>query len=213
MHPGADQIRSIYAGIESVTGLRVDLQGWNVFHELMAELVHRTQPKVIVEVGVWKGASLLAMAGLCRKEGLGTILYGVDTWHGLQGAMIGWLPETAVPVHWDRPSFYQQFLFNVKRSGYDDCVVPVCAFSDWGARMLGNWQVVSDLLYVDASHDELHAYADMHAYWELLRSGGVMFGDDLTDSYPGVERAVVNFCAAKGIPWERRGGHWVIAKP
>ena len=53
--------------------------------------------------------------------------------------------------------------------------------------------VLADAIYIDASHEYLDCKTDMEAYWELLRDGGIMFGDDY--DWPGVKRAVDEFVA------------------
>ena len=39
-----------------------DLQGWNSIHPLFEDLLRQVKPTVLVEVGSWKGASVIHMA-------------------------------------------------------------------------------------------------------------------------------------------------------
>jgi hypothetical protein len=39
-----------------------DLQGWHSQHPYLARAMREAHPKVVVEVGVWKGASVVTMA-------------------------------------------------------------------------------------------------------------------------------------------------------
>lgn len=211
MRPTPDEIRSIYAGIESRPGLGVDLSGWNSETPIFDEVIGLTNPAVIVEVGVWNGASLIHMAKCCQRRGLDTLFYAIDVFYGRSGDSIGHLPESQIPLRWDTPSRYEQFLYNVKSCGFDDRVIPVCNFTYWGARMLSKWQVQADAIYIDAGHDDLFAYDDFQSYWPNLRSGGIMFGDDL--GYPGVVAALGRFGKEHNLSLNIVGGQWYYRKP
>lgn len=207
MIPTPEQIRRIYAGIDTRVGLKTDIQGWNSSNPIFARLIGQLRPKVIVEVGVWKGASILHMAAECKSRGLSTVLFGVDGWWGHAGEMIGEPTETPIPANWQEPSHYEQFLFNVKASGHDDCIIPVWQLTRWGANCLGRWGVNACLLYVDADHDEEGALRDFRIYWPTLRQGGVMFGDDFGDEW-GVPAAVRRFSKEVGHGFSVEGGQW-----
>lgn len=207
MTPTPDQIRSIYAGIENRPGLNVDIQGWNSTNPIFRRLIRKVRPAAIAEVGVWKGASLLHMADLCREEALPTILYGIDAWFGHVGDMIGEAPASPIPPDWRTPTHYEQFLFNVKASGHDDRIIPVWQLTRWGAHCLGVWGVPVDLLYIDAAHDEEPVLQDLRNYWPTLRPGGVMFGDDYGPEW-GVPAAVQRFSKEIGKSFAVEGGQW-----
>ena len=49
---------------------RVDLQGWNSDHSFFANAINIAQPKLIIELGVWKGMSAIHMARLVKEAGL-----------------------------------------------------------------------------------------------------------------------------------------------
>lgn len=201
MIPTKQEIKSIYAGIEN-TGLGVDLQGWNSNTPIFRELIAKTRPKLIVEVGAWKGASTVHMAGICKEMGLDTVIYSVDCWVGPLGVKLCKTPRSSIPKRWDEPTFYHQFLFNIKASGHDDCVVPFQAMSVPAAQVLRDWGVFPELLYIDAAHDKFSALEDMKAYWPLLKPGGVLFGDDYRSQmhvhgHNDVGAAVRDFAASK----------------
>lgn len=203
MNPTPDQIHAIYDGIESIN-LTSDTQGWNSSNPIFSRLISELRPATIIEVGVWKGASLIHMADACRDLGLPTVLYGVDAWFGHVGDMIGHAPPSPIPPHWSSPTLHQQFLFNVKAAGHQDRIIPVWQLSRWGALCLTGWGVVADMIYLDAGHDEHEALADMHNYWPLLKDGGVMFGDDYSEDY-GVKTAAERFAkeVGRGLHVER----------
>lgn len=185
MRPTRNEIARIYRGIENVPGLEFDPQGWNSDTPIFGELIARLRPETIIEVGAWKGASTVHMANLCRYLGLNTIIYSVDCWVGPLGVRLAPTPPSHIPKHWTNPSFYQQFLYNIKHCGADDCVVPFQAMTVPAAHVLKDWGVKPKLIYVDAAHDFQSAWDDINAYWPLLERGGVMLGDDYR-SQPGI---------------------------
>lgn len=204
MRPSPDDIREIYRGIERQS-LAVDLQGWNSYGPIFEGVINRVQPKVIIEVGSWKGASAIHMARLAPEA----IIYAVDLWVPHIGVGLGEFPRTQIPERWDAPTFYHQFLTNVKHANCDDRIIPVRGLTVPIASCLGAWGVQADLIYLDASHDELSVVQDLVAYWPLLAPGGILFGDDFS-SHPGVKRAVQKFARGRTInEWQaQEGSQW-----
>lgn len=208
MNPSPDQIRDIYDGIEALN-LSHDTQGWNSSNPIFRRLIETLKPDTIIEVGVWKGASLIHMANICRELDLPTILYGVDAWFGHVGDMIGNAPPSPIPPHWSTATLYEQFLYNVMYAGHEERIIPVWQLTRWGALCLTGWGVTADLIYLDAGHDEHEALADMRNYWPLLREGGVMFGDDYSEAY-GVKEAVGRFAHEVGKQVQVEGCQWFL---
>lgn len=209
--PSPEEIRGIYRDIEKRGDLSVNMEGWNSTTPIFGELIFQSQPKIIVEAGVWNGASLVHMASACKERGLSPLLFGCDVFYGHATDHIGHLPDQMMPPQWTTPSRYDQFLFNVKAHGHDDCIIPVCNFTAWAAKILRKWEVVADLVWIDAGHEEEFVHADFCAYWELLRSGGVMGFDDL--GYTGVISAVGRFGKERGLSLQLVGGQGYFKKP
>ncbi len=207
MTPTPDEIRSIYREIGTRPGLSLDTQGWNYSTALFRRIITQIRPKVIVEVGVWKGASIIHMASLCAELKLPTILYGVDAWFGHAGDALGNAPQSQIPRFWPNPTYYEQFLYHVKASGYDNRIIPVWQLTRWGALCLKTWGVEPDVIYIDAAHDTPSILSDLQLYWPLLAKGGVMFGDDYAPEF-GVPAAVQEFAMQIKRPFNIEGGQW-----
>lgn len=170
-------------------GLTVHVQGWHSNHPMFKAVIDDVKPTTIIEVGTWLGASTLHMADLTRsrENGLEVLppatIYCVDTWLG--GADHEMNAETTIPRLLGYPQLYYQFLANINASPHAGRVIPVPQTSTTGAIMLEARGIVADLVYVDGSHEMGDVYQDLRSYWRLLRSGGVMFGDDYK-SFAGV---------------------------
>jgi predicted O-methyltransferase YrrM len=47
-----------------------------------------------------------------------------------------------------------------------------------------------DVVYIDASHDYESVKKDIETWYSKVKSGGIICGDDYTDGWPGVKKAV-----------------------
>lgn len=173
------------------------IQGWGSDSPLFKRIIDEIKPKVIVEVGSWKGASAVHMANLCDAE-----IYCVDTW---LGDVVNWIrmeegihPGTHLKLN-DKgfPTVYEEFWNNTK--DYKQ-IHPLIMVSWQGAKFLAYKQIFPDLIYIDASHHYDDVKRDAYAYWHILHDGGVMIFDDYINlAWKGVRQAVDEFMAEKKI--------------
>lgn len=191
----------------SVLKLEKDITGWNSDHPLFAQLIEQTNPKSIIEVGSWKGASAIHMAKL--TEHLQTKIYCVDTFLG-SGEFLAADRETdKEPCLYANQAIYHQFLFNVWAEGLQDRIYPMLQTSTTAARIFKYLGIGGDLIYIDASHQYEECFMDLEFYANLLRVGGIMFGDDYRD-FPGTKMAVNRFAFERGLLLSTSGPAWVL---
>lgn len=76
-----------------------NLQGGNGRHRVFAQIISEVKPKVIIEVGVWKGQSTIYMTEIAKTINPKVILIAIDTFLGS--------PEHWKPKH---PNNFQQLL-------------------------------------------------------------------------------------------------------
>lgn len=212
MKPSPDEIRSIYAGIEGVIGLEVDIRGWNHENPNFEEAIKSVAPTVIIEAGSYLGASVIHMLTVAKRRGLYPLVYSVDAWHGPNGHPIGHLPESQIPASFNRPTQYQQFLRNIKSRGFDSQVIPIQAFTAWGAEILKAWGVKAQVCYLDGDHSYNGCLADLRSYWPLVEIGGRVIGDDLHYAGGGVWRAVGEFASEIDHDVRSESGQFIIDK-
>jgi hypothetical protein len=183
-----------------------DVQGWGSDAPIFRALIEQVQPRLIIEVGSWKGASALHMAAQCDALDLDTRILCVDTFLGAYEFIAAGDDARNLMKVYGWPNVYYQFLANVIRANQLSRIIPFPQTSLIAARYLWHHQIRADLIYIDGSHDERDVYADICAYWPLLRRGGVLFGDDY-ESFEGVRRAVET-C---GHAFDLAGGrYWVM---
>jgi len=187
----------------------LDLQGWQSYESVFEELIVEVRPKLIVEVGTWKGASAIHMADLLVKHGLPeSVIVCVDTWLGSLEFWTDTEDETrygALGLVNGYPSVYYTFLSNVVRSGHEKRIVPFPATSLMAAEWFNRKDLSADLVYLDASHEEKDVLDDLKA-WAIT---GVMFGDDYT-TFEGVREAVDSYTDANGNDLETKESKWII---
>lgn len=201
-----------YAGFDYAS-IPVDLRGWGETSPAFRELIRHIKPRLLIEVGTWKGASAIAMGRIIRDAGLSTQLVCVDTW---LGALEFWTDKDdseryrSLQLHHGYPSVYYQFLANVCHEGLQQMIIPFPQTSSIAALWFRYYGIMADLIYIDASHEEEDVYDDLHAYWNILRPGGALFGDDY--AWDGVRLAVDRFAREIGQAVTFKSDKWVFLK-
>lgn len=164
-------------------------QGWYIHHNAFESLLRNNKVKVAIEVGSWLGASARDIATILPADG---VLFAVDTWLGSEEHQPG-QSGYVIPID----LLFQQFLSNVIHAGLKDKIVPVRLPSVVAAKKLAALGVMADFIYIDAAHDYESVKQDLHAWYPLLREGGVFCGDDF--HHGPVIQAVNEFAAEKNL--------------
>jgi hypothetical protein len=185
-----------------------DGQGMGGDSFVFSEMVNKVKPKVIIEIGSWKGQSAITMADACNKLNLDTAIICVDTWLGSEEH---WRTPSCVSdmkMVNGRPTFYNNFIANIIHRGYTDVISPLSLPSADAFYVLKHFGIKSDLTYIDGAHDHDAVYSDLMKYWELRSNTGVIFGHDI--SWPGVKSAVEAFCIEKKAQYTCTNEFWTI---
>jgi len=145
---------NIYAGFSPMFPL--DLQGWNSQHPIFRDAIAQLRPSIIIDAGVWKGASTIFLADLLREAGIDGGVIAIDTFLG--GAERS---EYYLRQH-GRPLLYEQFLSNVLHSNATDRIVPVPQTTYFASIILKSLGIRAGMIHIDASHE----------YEDVLRIAG-----------------------------------------
>jgi len=174
-----DKIYSGHDPYENFTPVKYDLQGWASTSPCFEESIREIKPKVIVEVGTWKGASAVHMAKTCKKYYndfeiicIDTFLASVEHWTKIDPN----LPKAMLKN--GRPIIYETFLTNVVQENLTKHITPFPIDSINGGLVLKALNVKADLIYIDAGHEYQSVYMDLMLYKDILRPGGHLLGDD-----------------------------------
>lgn len=200
----------------SVEGLVADNQGWQSHHRYLSGEINRLKPKVVVEVGVWKGLSSIFMAKKLQEEKIDGVIISIDTW---LGSWDHWESQEwfkHLKVRNGYPSIYNTFVANVVENKVEKFIVPLPLDSVNAAHVLNYHGIVADMIHIDAGHDYRSVMNDLETWWLLLRAGGSLVGDDYNDdgSWPDVRRAFDDFRrVTPHSSFEFEGGKCVLRKP
>jgi cephalosporin hydroxylase len=176
-------IDKIYHGTSPYSGFPnrryvTDTQGWNSEHTFLSSSIKKKKPKIVLEVGVWKGGSVIHMAKTirdCKYDGvviaIDTFLGSWDHWNNEK-----WLPEL-IPI-FGYPSMYYTFLANIVATDLQGYVIPLPLDSSNASFVISHNKIVPELIHIDGSHDYESVFADLKRWWAILAPGGVIICDD-----------------------------------
>lgn len=190
-----------------------DLQGWGSDHAIFATVIEQVKPKLIIEVGSWKGRSSINMAKEVKKHNLECEILCVDTW---LGSPEHWLKKSieaynSLKLKNGFPHLYWTFLTNVVREGCSDIITPFPSTSENAAVVLKKLGLKADLIYIDAAHEYDAVLRDLEYFWPLLSDEGVLVGDDYI-SWKGVTRAANEFARRQKVRLYGERGKFLLKK-
>jgi SAM-dependent methyltransferase len=191
----------------------LDVTGWQSHHPWFEQIIAQIRPRLILEVGTWKGASAIHMAKAARKFNPTAQVLCVDTWLGSHKVL--WkTPDyrRQLLLKHGFPQQYFQFLANVVHTKMQDAIFPMPMTSYAAASILVDSGLQFDMIYIDAHHDEEEVYGDIARCYPLLRKGGIMLGDDYLRSEIGVIKAVNRFAAENALYLTSAQEKWAIEK-
>jgi predicted O-methyltransferase YrrM len=195
----------------------VDSEGWiGSDHAYFEETIERSHPRIIVEIGVWKGASALHMAKLLRAKNIDGAVIAVDTW---LGSCEHWLNDewfADLNMKSARATIQDKFMNNVLAEGLQDYIIPLPLDSINASELLKALAVQIDMVHIDAGHDYASVTKDIAAWWPLIRVGGILIGDDYfvePPVWPEVKKAFDEFTAKRNLQFDYSQPKIRIAKP
>ncbi len=178
--------------------------GWYTNRPQMDKLLRLTGSEIVIELGVWMGRSTRHIASVLPDNG---IVYAVDHWLGSKENHRNEDERGAIPT------LYEQFLSNIIHANLTHKIIPMRMSTLEAAEIFVKKGLKPDLVYVDASHDEESVYADLLAYFPLIKGYGKICGDDweigMQEGYP-VKKAVTRFAHENDLIIESSGNFWVL---
>ncbi len=156
----------------------VDHHGWNSHHLYLTRAIETVRPRVVVEVGVWKGGSVMTMAEAMKVNQIDGAVIAIDTWLGSSEHWTDRVFHEGMNYTDGYPRLFHVFAANVLDRDLQDYVVPLPLDSVNAFHVLKTLGIKPDVLHIDAGHDFESATADLRAWWPFLAPGGVLVGDD-----------------------------------
>ena len=182
---------------------RQDQQGWGSTHRYLTDAIETLRPSIVVEIGVWKGGSVISFASRMRDMNLDGVVIAVDTW---LGSWDHWTSdEWFAHLNFSNgfPALYHTFAANIVGEGLQDYVLPLPLDSINAANVLRHHQVRPlDVVHIDGGHDYHAVTSDLREWWPMIRPEGVLIGDDYPH-WPEVKKAFDDFFVDQGkFPFE-----------
>lgn len=154
-----------------------------------------TKRKVCVELGVWKGESLIYLLNeLHLLHGEDFQLFAIDLWDKLSADTNG---ENL------QKQSYKLFLENLNNTQLKQYVTIIKNDTAKSAKPFKDKSV--DMVFIDASHDFYSVCRDIDAWLPKIKMGGIIAGHDFTEDC-GVAPAV----QSRFSRYETHGTVWMV---
>ena len=179
--------------------------------EMIANCFAKYPGGTFCEIGVFGGATLLHLIPFALKTN-GKII-GIDPFEKIEifnGEVFKKMSSERKKIALQKKQKFknrrlklQQIISHYK---YEGVVTLHCDISN----NVKNKIPQIDVLFVDGDHSYSGVYSDLRNYYDKVKKGGVIIGDDF--SWHSIKSAVVDFCKHKEIKFEDHKNIFVIRK-
>ena len=159
------------------------IQGWFYNPEYYLHLVNSLHSgSTIVEIGAWRGKSTCCLAEMIKRSKKDIKLYSVDTWEGSDEK------EHTNIINTLQTTLFDDFLSNLKFCDVEKLVKPIKMSSVLASLQFDDASI--DAVIIDGAHDYDSVKLDLVSWEQKIKPGGIITGDDYSESWPGVIKAV-----------------------
>jgi len=157
------------------------LEGWCSKEKAseLIDLIIRTKPETIVEIGVWGGKSLIPMAYALKYNQKGKV-YGIDPWEA---------NESAVGMDGVNKTWWSSAPHEAVFKGLQKKIAEfgLQSFTELVRATSANATPIADIdiLHIDGNHSEEMSYLDVDKWVPFVRNGGYIVFDDINWSTTG----------------------------
>lgn len=173
---------------------------WQSYYHVLPGLINHYQLKVGAEVGIYMGSHCKRILETTQV----TKLYGIDPY-------MPWFAEDTTTL-----SQYDVFYHKVKNklSPFGDRFTLIRNYSVKASKRFKDGEL--DFVFIDGDHSYAAVKQDLECWFDKVRSGGIVAGDDYATSHPGVPRAVNEFFGRLGLKvniCQEQPRIWWVIKP
>ena len=167
---------------------------------------HTTNIKngIIVEIGVFGGASLMSVADICKENN--SQLYGIDPWELIQAPNGEKLHPQTLQQRQNNLKGHRLKLEKIIEELNYSHITLIQDFSKHAAKNFKDNTI--DLVYIDGSHDYKSVTDDLKSWFPKIKKTGILGGDDW--KWDQVQKAVIDFGKKHSLKVINKGNHWEI---
>lgn len=184
--------------------------GWSSYHVVLPRIINERKLKVGAEVGVSCGLHSYKILEYTNLEKL----YSVDPYRSYGDSTNVDMPQK----HFD----IMYLKVKDKLSKFGNRTKMIRDLSKDASPMFKKHEL--DFVFLDANHQYEFVKEDLNLWYEKVRPGGIVAGDDYATIHPGVPQAVDEFFAEKNIevmldktpdlwPGQTKSRFWWVIKP
>lgn len=139
------------------------------------DLIVKTRPTNLVEIGVFGGKSLLSQAFALKDNNHG-IIHGIDSWKA--NDCINGMQQEAAINWWNNLNYDKIYNGCVNAINANNLQNYICLhkMSSEEYSKLIDFEI--DILHIDGNHEEEHSCKDVELYLPKVKSGGYIWFDD-----------------------------------
>lgn len=154
------------------------MPGWCSIEKavVLAATVITLRPKIVVEIGVFGGRSLLPMAMAMRELQMDGMVIGIDPWdtkasmEEMEGENKAWWEKV------DHEQIYRECMRYIDQEQVGRWISIHRQRSD-EYKLPARYEI--DLLHIDGSHGDTASCYDVKHYGSRVRTGGILVMDDI----------------------------------
>jgi predicted O-methyltransferase YrrM len=154
------------------------------FYERMA---HRFNNATFVEIGTWKGQSIMYMAEKIKELNKNIKLYGIDTFKGNE-------------EHAEHPDVVANKIYDIYLENIEPLKDYITTIKGSSHDVYTQFEDESiDFLFIDADHSYEAVKKDLKLWYPKVKKGGIISGHDYFWVDARVKRAVDEFFLFTGV--------------
>lgn len=181
----------------------------NIMNECIQKVFEVTNPIFWLEIGSMLGGSAIRVAKYITENNLDCVMVCVDPFCG-DVNMWCWDKEIKEKNRWSflktkqgSPTIRERFMANICHHGFEKIIIPIPVTGVVGVNILKRLKrenrisCLPKVIYLDSAHQEKETFLEIDQSWEILESGGVLFGDDW--GWPGLSGDVKKFASGSRL--------------
>lgn len=159
------------------------ISGWFDFNDFYEFIINKFNNAIFVEIGTWKGKSIVFMAKRIKELNKNIKIFGIDTFLGNEGEV-----TMSQDVDIVNGTLYETYCKNIEP--YKDLIDTIIGDSHDVYTQFKDESI--DFLFIDGDHRYEGIAKDLKLWYPKIKYGGVIAGHDYLNA-EGVNRAVNEF--------------------